>query len=353
MADHRRKAQGGLRRGRPASGTRQTERPPYRRRRAIALLVLCGIATAVVLAILHFSKDEKSTATAVRAPSNGPKLAVRIKDLKRELEKRQAIQAQSNRSSISEPSGPPATSSSFASFERGLPGRIGIAYTAPGRASRVDTMGDLQSGSAWSTIKVAVAARVIKDAHGSGSLTSDQRSLISSALRVSDNSAAMQLWNELVSRYGSASGAAHAVTQVLTAAGDTGTSVSSVGRASFSPYGQTDWSLAGQVHFMAALAGGCVPGSSYLLNEMSQVVADQRWGLGTVGSNVFKGGWGPGTDGKYLVRQMGTLPTKGGSSVVAMAALPNDGQFSTGQEMLDQLAGWARGTLKTPAASGC
>ena len=81
---------------------------------------------------------------------------------------------------------------------------------------------------------------------------------------------------------------------------------------------------------MASLAGGCVPGSSYLLSEMSQVIPGESWGLGEAGSQAFKGGWGPGTNGGYLVRQMGTLPARGGTAVVAIAALPNDGQFSSG-----------------------
>ena len=233
-----------------------------------------------------------------------------------------------------------------------MPGQVGIAYTAPGGAP-VQTIGHLQSGSAWSTSKVPVAARVIKDAHGVDGLSSSQRSLISSALTASDNAAAMDLWDELVSRYHGADGAAQAVTEILANAGDTGTTISSVGRGSFSPYGQTDWSLAGQARFMASLAAGCVPGSSLLLSEMSQVIPSESWGLGQAGSQAFKGGWGPGTSGGYLVRQMGTLPTRGGTAVVTIAALPNDGQFSTGTEMLGQLADWARSHLRPPPASSC
>ena len=174
--------------------------------------------------------------------------------------------AQANRESEAPPSQAVSTAApaSFTALEKSLPGQVGIAYSAPG-STAVQSIGDLQSGSAWSTSKVPVAARVIKDAHGAGSLSSSQRSLISSAITASDNAAAMQLWDELVSRYGGAAGAAQAVTEVLAAAGDTGTTVSSVGRGSFSPYGQTEWSLAGQARFMASLAGGCVPGSSYLL----------------------------------------------------------------------------------------
>ena len=338
---------------------RQGVRPPrkdsrwrYRRRRAILLLFVLGAGAAAVVLIADNNGNGKPATKAAAAKK--PKLAARIGQLKRELQKREALAAQGNREAEAAPTGAStaAAPASFTALENSLPGQVGIAYTAPGGAP-VQTIGDLQSGSAWSTSKVPLAARVIKDAHGVGGLSSSQRSLISSALTASDNAAAMELWDELVSRYGGADGAAQAVTEILANAGDTGTTVSSVGRGSFSPYGQTEWSLAGQARFMASLAGGCVPGSSYLLSEMSQVIPGESWGLGEAGSQAFKGGWGPGTDGGYLVRQMGTLPARGGIAVVAIAALPSDGQFSSGTEMLGRLAQWARSKLRPPPASGC
>ena len=324
----------------------------YRRRRAAFLLLAGAVVAAVVVIVVN--DNTKDSATSKTAPAKDANLAARINQLKRQLQRREAMVAQANRESEAPPSQAVSTAApaSFTALEKSLPGQVGIAYSAPG-STAVQSLGDLQSGSAWSTSKVPVAARVIKDAHGAGSLSTSQRSLISSAITASDNAAAMQLWDELVSRYGGAAGAAQAVTELLAAAGDTGTTVSSVGRGSFSPYGQTDWSLAGQARFMASLAGGCVPGSSYLLSEMSQVISSERWGLGEAGSHAFKGGWGPGTDGRYLVRQMGTLPTGGGTAVVAIAALPNDGQFSTGTEILGRLARWASSNLKPPPAGSC
>ncbi len=239
-----------------------------------------------------------------------------------------------------------------------MPGQVGLAYSGTGQRSAVHTLGSLQTGSAWSTIKVALADKVTKDAGGPGALSSTQRSEISRALEASDNDAAMALWSSLVSRYGGASGAAGAVTRVLRGAGDESTVVSSQGRDGFSPYGQTDWSLEAQTRFMASLAGGCLadPGTtSYLLGEMSRVVPGQRWGMGETGAPAqFKGGWGPGLNGGYLVRQMGVLGTGSKSVVLAIAALPTDGQFATGQRMLTDLAGWAGRNLTGQArAAGC
>ena len=113
----------------------------------------------------------------------------------------------------------------------------------------VTRLGKLAGGSAWSTMKVPIAIRVLD-----GGATPAQRSEIQRALTASDNSAAESLFASL----GSPTAAAAAVTEVLRSAGDQTTQVSSVGRDSFSPYGQTDWTLEAQHRFMAALAGGCV-----------------------------------------------------------------------------------------------
>jgi hypothetical protein len=335
------------RRGQPSA-----DRWRDRRRRAIALLILVAIGTAAFLVLRSDDEAHQPSKPAVTANTAGAKLSTRIKRLQARLDQASRAEAEAASAAPAQRIGK-SVSGSFEGLAHGLPGSVGIAYTSPGKSSAISTSGDLQTGSAWSTIKVALAARVIKDAHGTSHLTSSQRSLIASALRESDNAAAMSLWEELVSRYGGAGGAAGAVTQVLAQAGDASTSVSSVGRASFSPYGQTDWSLDGQVRFMASLTAGCVPGSRYLLDQMSQVVSDQRWGLGSAGSNEFKGGWGPGTDGGYLVRQMGTLPTSGGTAAVAIAALPNDGQFATGQTMLGEVSRWASDHLRPAAPTGC
>src|SRR5262249_26393624 len=146
-------------------------------------------------------------------PAKDPKLAARISHLQRELRMERAMHAQANRDSVlASPAGAAtaAAPASFSALAHSLSGQVGLAYTAPG-STAVQTIGPLQSGSAWSTIKVALAARVIKDAHGAGSLSSSERSLIGSAIEASDNAAAMELWDELVSRFGGASGAARAV----------------------------------------------------------------------------------------------------------------------------------------------
>jgi hypothetical protein len=135
---------------------------------------------------------------------------------------------------------------------------------------------------------------------------------------------------------------------MLREAGDDETVISTQGRAGFSTYGQTEWSLAQQNRYMAALAGGCVsdPASrSFLLGQMAEVTAEP-WGLGAAGVPArWKGGWGPGADGRYLVRQMGVIEAGGREAVVTMAAIADDGSFETAQRMLSRIAKWTASRL--------
>lgn len=53
-----------------------------------------------------------------------------------------------------------------------------------------------------------------------------------------------------------------------------------------------------------------------------------------------KGGWGPGTNGDYLVRQFGILPTPSGQWGVALAAEVSDHSFETGVEVINTTVDW-------------
>jgi len=238
----------------------------------------------------------------------------------------------------------------FAKFARGLGGEVGVSAGPPGDGEPA-VAGELTSGSAWSSIKVPIAMRVLAEGGGPDGITAAQKSQILRALTASDNAAASQLFHSL----GSTSAAAGSVTEVLREAGDQQTQVSTQGRASFSPYGQTEWSLAAQHRFIAALAGGCVgkaPARRYVLGLMGQVSSDS-WGLGSAGVPArWKGGWGPGTDGRYLARQMGVLEIGGKELVVTVAARASDGQFASAQELATRSAKWLADNAGGLAGSG-
>ena len=231
-----------------------------------------------------------------------------------------------------------------------LPGEGGLVVGAPGGdGTRLGGGDNLSSISAWSTIKVPISERVLMDAGGPDGISSAQAGNIDAAITLSDNDAAASLFADLEAAHGGLEGASQAVGKMLREAGDSKTEISTVGRDVFTTYGQTDWSLEEQNKYMAALAGGCVsdPASRrYLFDQMSQVTSD-TWGLGSAGAPAkWKGGWGPGVDGRYLVRQMGTMEIGGEEAVVTLAAIPDDGNFESAQAMATSIATWAATHLK-------
>lgn len=253
--------------------------------------------------------------------------------------------------------GSPAASRSFEQMAAGLSGEVGAVIGPPG-SSEAASFGSLQSGPAWSTSKVPIALRVLEDEGGPGGLSSAQAEQMRAALTLSDNEAAAALFGDLEESHGGIDGASAAVGKVLREGGDATTQVSTEGRGEFSSYGQTEWSLVNQQHFMSSLAASCVAGpesSGYVLDLMGEVSSDS-WGLGSAGLPAkWKGGWGPGVDGGYLVRQMGILYVGDKETVITLATLPADGSFESGEAMATAVAQWLAGQAPSYAAapSGC
>jgi hypothetical protein len=331
--------------------------------RAVLLALAVPIIALGLLAGCGDSSSRDSTIAQELRQAEAAKRARHLAELKRDLRAQKAREAREKiletPASPAEPkpeqsvsAGGGASLAGFSELEASLPGQVGIAIGPPG-AGPAATAGSLTIGSAWSTSKVPVVMRVLKEVGGPGGLSTGQRDEVRRALTLSDNEAALSLFGDLEAAYGGPAGAAAAVGEVLAEAGDTTTQVSSVGRDGFTPFGQTEWSLELQELFMSRLAAGCVgsPASSeYVLGLMGEVSSD-TWGLGSAGLPArWKGGWGPGVDGRYLVRQMGVLSAGGGETVVTLAALPDDGSFETGQSMATSVAQWA--AQKAPAFAG-
>ena len=219
--------------------------------------------------------------------------------------------------------------------------QVGATIGPPGAPPLV--LGSLRTGSAWSTIKVPIALQVIDEAGGVDGLSSEQSANITAAITQSDNDAAAALFDDLVASHGSVEAASQAITDLLREAGDEKTVVATEGRDGFSSYGQTEWSLEPQQTFMGALLNGCIgerSGRKFILAQMSQVSSD-TWGLGSAGvPALWKGGWGPGTDGKYLVRQIGRITVGGSDYAVTLAAISGDGSFESGQSAATEVARW-------------
>jgi len=228
-----------------------------------------------------------------------------------------------------------------------LAGSEGLAYASVGGAATTQ-LGSWRTGPGWSTVKVPLAIAAVAKAHGQPDAGTQR--LMRLSITASDNAAAEQLWASL----GEPHTAAVQVQTVLRSGGDRDTLVQSQRvRPGFSAFGQTIWSLANQAGFVAALP--CIKYSGEVLRLMGDVESDQRWGIGAVGLPAqFKGGWGPGPGGGYLVRQMGIITLANGSRVgLAIASEPADGRFETGAANLTRIARWAVANVKTKGPGGC
>jgi hypothetical protein len=170
------------------------------------------------------------------------------------------------------------------------------------------------------------------------------------AITWSDNNAALGLWDRL----GAPATAAGRTEAVLRDGGDDQTTVpASQIRPPYTPFGQSNWSLTSQARFAAALP--CLRGSGPVLALMGQIIPDQSWGIGSLRSTIaFKGGWGPGADGRYLVRQLALVRLPNGARIgLALASIAHDGTFASGIADLTSLARWAVQHIHTTAHSGC
>lgn len=222
---------------------------------------------------------------------------------------------------------------SFKRLSRASGGRIGVSWGAVGSKRRA-RLGNLRSGTAWSTAKVPLAVALSRQ--NGGRPTRAMRR----AIKASDNEAADAIWRQL----GSGSRAGRKVNRVLRSAGDPTKIRTRRSRGDYSPFGQTRWALIRQQRFAAQLP--CIAGSKPVLQLMGQVVKRQRWGLGRLRSARFKGGWGPEADGGQLVRQMGVVRVRGGRLAVAIAARPRDGSYAAAVADLDRIARWIRKNLR-------
>ncbi|MGD7707216.1 hypothetical protein [Microlunatus sp. Y2014] len=236
----------------------------------------------------------------------------------------------------------------LANLERQSGARLGIAVTALG-GGPAHQLGTLSTGVAWSTAKVPLALAAMADRPGEPTT-----SLVRRAIRSSDNEAAEALWQG----WSDPTRAAGRVTEVLRDGGDRRTVVPDVRRrAPWSIYGQTEWRLADQATFTARLP--CLAGGEQLVAEMAQVDDGQRWGFAASAlpdsvTAAVKGGWGPGPDGGYLVRQLAIVTWGDGTRVaVALAAEPASGTYADGTVALDRLAAWALAYVEVAPADGC
>lgn len=197
---------------------------------------------------------------------------------------------------------------------------LGTAGAAVGGPEGIVAAGFEEPTPVWSTIKVPIAIAALR---ADPSMFPDA----AAAITASDNDAAQRLY--------AVAGETGTNTVLAELGLATGVNTAPL-RPEFSTFGQTPLSVADEAAMANTLA--CVSGAGEVLGLMGQVDPGQSYGLGTQGA-LFKGGWGPDESGMYQVRQFGLLPRGDGTYVpVALTALPADGTYETGQQMLSVMA---------------
>lgn len=230
----------------------------------------------------------------------------------------------------------------FAALQARIDGSVGLAFSPINRSTAPVVLGDWDSGSAWSTMKVPLVMAALR-APGAGGVTAE----MDSAIKRSDNAAAEVIWAGL----GDPATAAGTVTAVLRESGDPTVVQSERTRPEYSAFGQTRWSLNDQARFLAAAA--CDVRNAAVFDLMGQVEPGQRWGMGAIDGARFKGGWGPSEDDDYLIRQMALVPTPTGTTAVAVAANPASGSYDDGVAYVSEVGRWLTAHIEALPGGQC
>lgn len=224
-----------------------------------------------------------------------------------------------------------------------IPGQASVGVAGGGR---VVTAGNVTALPAWSTSKVPLVMAALERTP-EPAVTADMRA----AVTRSDNAAAEAIWESL----GAPAKAGIAVQQVLRRGGDAETVVQfSKVRPEYSAFGQTQWNDGPAAIFASRLP--CSPSGRSAAELMREVDANQQWGVyGLRGAQsvAVKGGWGPGTDGVYVVRQLAVVQTPRGYTGLMLSVRPADGSFASGKDALTRLAETVRAQLGALPVATC
>ncbi len=213
----------------------------------------------------------------------------------------------------------------------GLGQKVAVAVLPVGIVADPIVIGDAEPPQvAWSTIKVALAIAAERKHGGPMPATVP-------AITASDNTAAQSLWDSL----GTGAQAAAAVTRVLHDAGDGKTVVpSALRRPPYTVFGQTVWGVGDAARFTAGMA--CLRDSARVRRLMGRVNGNQQWGATAMRAGAeVKGGWGPGVEGGYVVRQIALITHRDGSqTAVSMVTFGAGTSMASGTAALNHVGAW-------------
>lgn len=209
---------------------------------------------------------------------------------------------------------------------------LGVSLRAGGG---VVHSGVVEDARAWSSVKVPIAFAAVQKGLTDGTVDTLVPDL-DLALTMSDNDAALRLWQTL----GTDEQSSAAVDAVLRQAGDPTNAEADRNRDDYGGFGDIRWSSDDQVIFANRMA--CLPGAEQVLAPMGQVVAEHRQGLGLLPMARFKGGWGVEPDNTYLLREFGLVGEKDLQIPVAFVLRPDDGSDVTARQAAGALSGALR-----------
>jgi hypothetical protein len=154
-----------------------------------------------------------------------------------------------DRKTAPQPPVPSALAEDFAQLQTRLHAVVGIAVSAVGDGQIPMTLGEWQTGPAWSTIKVPLIVAALREEQ-----PPTVTDAMTAAITESDTAAAESIWASL----GDPGTAARKVDAVLRDTGDPTTVQSQRVRPEFSAFGQTEWPLIdqGAIHLRRSVRQG-------------------------------------------------------------------------------------------------
>ncbi|MEJ6550587.1 hypothetical protein PQI66_13630 [Corynebacterium sp. USCH3] len=214
-----------------------------------------------------------------------------------------------------------------------IEGEFGVTAGATMRAGGgIVHVGEIQEAPALSSIKVPVSVAAVQKALRDGRPVEELTGDIDQAITVSDNDAALRLWETL----GTDDEAAAALGGVLSQGGDPTDTTADWSRDDYEGFGDIGWTLDHQTIFANRMA--CVLGSEQPLDAMGRLAEEHSTGLAQLEGSRVKGGWGDTADGSFILREFGLVGPVDAQVPVAVAVIPEDGQEETARAAVAEMA---------------
>lgn len=194
--------------------------------------------------------------------------------------------------------------------------------------SAMTRAGSLDLLPAWSTMKIPIARAAVEHCDYGQEYVEE---LTQASIEWSDNDSARTLWDCM----GSDEKAGEMVRDEIA---KSGSQVQVEGA-----FGTTSWSFPGQARYAFYLSQQ--DEDDPVIMEMHHIAEDQSYGLGTLETVPFKGGWSDDeTDGSWHTRQFGWFDGYG----VAIGARSQGGSYDDTKDALDTVAELLKLRLEEP-----